>query len=100
LNPLPVTGRNGKTPLGVQSHFGSPTKHGYYDGHGIGSGRAIPALFHLLPLFSTLYQYSRSAHQRQQIGPIVLLYRDLEAFPWRYSGELWRYLGTKNQRVR
>ena len=67
LNPLPVTGRNGQTPFGVQSHFGSSTKHDY-DEYGIGTDRAISALTHLLPLFSTLYQYSRGAHNGQHVS--------------------------------
>ena len=66
LDPLPVSGRNSQTPLGIQSHFGSPTEHVFQDGNGIGRGHTTPALTHLLPLFTTLLHYIRALPQRQQ----------------------------------
>ena len=79
-DPFPITGWYRQAPFGVQSYFGSTTKHGFYDGNGIGSGRAIPALAHLLPLFSSFQHYIRAFHQRQPTGPNILVVQGLRGF--------------------
>jgi hypothetical protein len=79
-NPLPVTGRNGQTPFGVQCDFGSPSKHGFCDGSGAGTDRAISALAHLLPLFSTFQHYIDELLQRQPTVYLSVVVQGLRGY--------------------
>ena len=79
-DPLPVTGRNGQTPLGVQCDFGSPSKHGFCDGSGAGTDRAISALAHLLPLFSTFQHYIDDLLQRQPAVYLSVVVQGLRGY--------------------
>ena len=58
LDPFPVSGRNRKTPFGVQCDLGSPTQHGIVSGSGNGTRRAVLAFTpssHFSPLFAILF---------------------------------------------
>ena len=57
-NPLPITGRNGQTPFGVQSDFGSPTQHDFDSGSDDGTRYTVTAFTpssHFSPLFTILF---------------------------------------------
>ena len=99
--PIPVPGRHGHTPLGVERDFGGPSKHDVTDKPGIAllarNPGWLPISSHFFPLFDTIgpafFRVNRSLRFR-------LFYRDLTAISWPEKGELWQALTQQNQRLK
>jgi len=86
--PLPITGRNGQTPFGVQSDFGCPSKHGIFDENCARFYRENSALTHLLPLFSTFQHYIDGVLQRQPGFQLIHVVQGLRGYLVAESGRI------------
>ena len=73
--PLPIPGRHGKTPFGVQCDFGSPSKHDGEDKPGTALLARYPDRMsrssHFFPLFNTIGLAPWSVNRRFQLRLVL-----------------------------